>query len=162
MKRRLKSDEMALWGHVAATVHPLGARELPGVAFPAPAIEAPATPPKPDAPSGPPKTLEPRRARRLARERDAVGGKLDLHGFDQDQARAALMRFLAGAQAEGSRAVMVITGRGVQGDGVLRKRAPEWLAEPALRDVVAGVAEAHKRHGGDGALYVALKRRKPR
>jgi DNA-nicking Smr family endonuclease len=162
MKRRVKSDEMALWGHVTATVHPLGARQLPGVAFPAPAIEPPATPPKPDAPSGAPKTLEPRRARRLARERDAVGGKLDLHGFDQDQARAALMRFLAGAQAEGSRAVMVITGRGVQGDGILRKRAPEWLAEPALRDVVAGVAEAHKRHGGDGALYVALKRRKPR
>jgi len=162
MKRGLKSDETALWGHVTATVHPLGARELPGVAFPAPAIEPPATPPKPDAPSGPPKTLEPRRARRLARERDAVGGKLDLHGFDQDQARAALMRFLASAQEDGSRAVMVITGRGVQGDGVLRKRAPEWLAEPALRDVVAGVAEAHKRHGGDGALYVALKRRKPR
>jgi DNA-nicking Smr family endonuclease len=72
------------------------------------------------------------------------------------------MRFLAAAQADGSRAVVVITGRGVQGDGVLRKRAPEWLAEPALRDVVAGVAEAHRRHGGEGALYVALKRRKAR
>jgi DNA-nicking Smr family endonuclease len=132
------------------------------MAFPAPAIEPSPTPPRPDAPAGAPKTLEPRRARRLARERDAVGGRLDLHGLAQDEARAVLMRFLTGAQAEGSRAVMVITGRGVQGDGVLRKRAPEWLAEPALRDVVAGVAEAHRRHGGEGALYVALKRRKPR
>jgi DNA-nicking Smr family endonuclease len=132
------------------------------MAFPAPAIEPSPTPPRPDAPAGAPKTLEPRRARRLARERDAVGGRLDLHGLAQDEARAELMRFLTGAQAEGSRAVMVITGRGVQGDGVLRKRAPEWLAEPALRDVVAGVAEAHRRHGGEGALYVALKRRKPR
>jgi len=162
MKRGLKSDEMALWGHVTATVHPLGARQLPGMAFPAPAIEPSPTPPRPDAPAGAPKTLEPRRARRLARERDAVGGRLDLHGLAQDEARAVLMRFLTGAQAEGSRAVMVITGRGVQGDGVLRKRAPEWLAEPALREVVAGVAEAHRRHGGEGALYVALKRRKPR
>jgi len=65
------------------------------------------------------------------------------------------------AQAEGRRAAVVVTGRGVQGDGVLRRRAPEWLAEPHLRDVVAGVAEAHRRHGGDGAVYVALKRRKP-
>ena len=162
MKRGLKSDETALWGHVAATVHPLGARQLPGLAFPAPAVEPAATPPRPDGPAGTPKTIEPGRARRLARARDAVGGRLDLHGLAQDEARAVLMRFLASAQAEGSRAVMVITGRGVQGDGVLRKRAPEWLAEPALREVVAGVAEAHRRHGGEGALYVALKRRKPR
>ncbi|HEX4196893.1 MAG TPA: Smr/MutS family protein [Caulobacteraceae bacterium] len=162
MKRGLKSEEAALWGHVTATVHPLGARQAPGQAFPAAKIERPTPPAPPDGPPSSPKALEPRRARRLARERDAVGGRLDLHGLDQDQARAALMRFLDRAQAEGSRAVMVITGRGVQGDGVLRKRAPEWLAEPALREVVAGVAEAHRRHGGDGALYVALKRRKPR
>jgi DNA-nicking Smr family endonuclease len=162
MKRGLKSDELALWGHVAATVHPLGARRLPGQAFPAPAVVQAPTPPRPDAPTGPPKTIEPGRAKRLARERDAVGGRLDLHGLAQDEARAVMMRFLAAAQAKGSRAVMVITGRGVQGDGVLRKRAPEWLAEPALRDVVAGVAEAHRRHGGEGVLYVALKRRKPR
>ena len=136
---------------------------MPGVAFPAPAIEPPATPPKPDAPSG---AAEDRRAApgpaagRANATRWAASSICT--ALTQDQARAALMRFLAGAQEEGSRAVMVITGRGVQGDGVLRRRAPEWLAEPALRDVVAGVAEAHKRHGGDGALYVALKRRKPR
>jgi DNA-nicking Smr family endonuclease len=161
MKRGLKPDEQALWGHVAATVHPLAAKRLPGLAIPAPAEPATPLPPRPgDAAAA--KPIEPGRARRLARERDHVGPRLDLHGFDQDAARAALMRFVASAQAEGSRAVMVITGRGVQGDGVLRRRAPEWLAEPALRDVVAGVAEAHRRHGGEGALYVALKRRKPR
>ncbi len=160
MKRGLKSDEAALWGHVAATVHPLGARRLPGPAFPAPVAADIPPSPRPGGPTSAPKSMEPGRARRLARERDAVGARLDLHGLAQDEARAALMRFLAAAQAEGSRAVMVITGRGVQGDGVLRKRAPEWLAEPALRNVVAGVAEAHRRHGGAGALYVALKRRK--
>jgi len=163
MKRGLKADELALWGHVTATVHPLGARRLPGLAIPAP-TPAPIPPPPPpsDGKVSSPKTIEPRRTRRLARERDVLGGRLDLHGLAQDNARAALMRFLTTAQADGSRAVVVITGRGVQGDGVLRKRAPEWLAEPALHDVVAGVAEAHRRHGGEGALYVALKRRKAR
>jgi DNA-nicking Smr family endonuclease len=56
----------------------------------------------------------------------------------------------------------VVTGKGKLGVGVLRARTPEWLAGPDLRDIVAGVSPADKRHGGDGALYVALKRRPPR
>ena len=54
--------------------------------------------------------------------------------------------------------MLVITGKGVGGDGVLKRRVPDWLAEPPLRDHIAGVSEAHRRHGGEGALYVALKR----
>ena len=42
---------------------------------------------------------------------------------------------------------------------VLRRAAPEWLAAPHLRPMVAGISEAHRRHGGGGALYVALKRK---
>ena len=97
--------------------------------------------------------------RRLTRERDPTGPRLDLHGLDQDQARARLTDFLARARDEGWRAVLVITGKGSRGDGVLRRMTPEWLAAPGLRDLVAGVSEAHRRHGGQGALYVALKRR---
>lgn len=97
--------------------------------------------------------------RRLTRERDPLGPRLDLHGMDQAQAHARLSDFLRHAQAEGWRAVLVITGKGALGDGVLRRLTPEWLASPGLRDVVAGVSEAHRRHGGQGALYVALKRR---
>ena len=63
------------------------------------------------------------------------------------------------AHAEGRRTVLVITGKGALGDGVLRRRAPEWLSEPPLRTLVAGLSEAHRRHGGEGAIYVALKRR---
>ena len=85
----------------------------------------------------------------------------DLHGLDQDRAKAALEGFLARVWDEGARAVLVITGKGVQGDGVLRRRAPEWLAAPHLAHLVAGISDAHRRHGGEGALYVALKR-KPR
>ncbi|HEX6865609.1 MAG TPA: Smr/MutS family protein, partial [Caulobacteraceae bacterium] len=61
----------------------------------------------------------------------------------------------------GFRAALVITGKGTRGEGVLRRMAPEWLAAPHLRHIVAGVSEAQRQHGGEGALYVALKR-KPR
>jgi len=159
MKRELKPDEVLLWGKVAQTVHPLGARPRPGVAIPPPAADPPQAPP-PTAHHWTPKPVEPGRLRRLARERDGRQPSLDLHGLTQDEARQALTRFLLAAQADGLRAAVVVTGQGIQGDGVLRRRTPEWLAEPHLREVVAGVAEAHRRHGGAGALYVALKRRR--
>ena len=69
---------------------------------------------------------------------------------------AALLR----AYEEEARLILVITGKGHGGDGVLRRRAPEWLSEPPLRAVIAALDAAHFRHGGDGALYVALKRRR--
>ena len=78
--------------------------------------------------------------------------------MDQDRARAAVTAFLLREHASGARAVLVITGRGKVGGGVLRRRLPDWLAEPPLRAVVAGLAVAHRRHGGEGAFYVALKR----
>jgi DNA-nicking Smr family endonuclease len=81
-----------------------------------------------------------------------------LHGLNQDQAREVLTRFILGSWAEHRRTVMVITGKGALGDGILRRRVPEWLGDPPLRAVVAGLSEAHRRHGGEGALYVALKR----
>lgn len=93
------------------------------------------------------------------RERELISARIDLHGLDQDRARNTLETFLRRAQDQGARSVLVITGKGSRGEGVLRRYAPEWLAAPALRGVVAGVSEAHRRHGGEGALYVALKRK---
>jgi len=93
------------------------------------------------------------------RERDPIGARVDLHGLDQDRARLVLETFLRRSWEDGYRAALVITGKGVQGDGILRRRVPAWLADPALAAIVAGVSEAHRRHGGEGALYVALKRR---
>ena len=110
-------------------------------------------------PPGPaPADIEPGRKRRIVRERDPIDRTLDLHGLDQDRARAALESFIVQAQLQGHRTVLVITGQGRTGDGVLRRRAPEWLAEARLRGIVAGVSSADRRHGGDGALFVALKR----
>lgn len=175
MKRPLKPEELRLWGLVASTVHP-----LPGRAAPKPPAKAPASPaapaPKltpgskvlaqPAAKPAPRRTgaepIEPGRLTRISRGRDPIGGRIDLHGLDQDRARAALEAFLLRAWDEGYRSVLVITGKGTLGDGVLRRRAPEWLADPRLAGVVAGIAEAHRRHGGEGALYVALKRKLPK
>ena len=73
----------------------------------------------------------------------------------------ALEAFLRRTWDDGWRAVLVVTGKGVQGDGVLRRRVPDWLGAPELSNIVAGLSEAARHHGGEGALYVALKR-KPR
>ena len=107
----------------------------------------------------PPAALDAALHRRLTRGQGAIAARIDLHGLTQDAARAALIAFVRRAVDHGWRAVLVITGKGVGGDGVLKRHVPEWLAAPPLREAVAGVSEAHRRHGGEGALYVALKRR---
>jgi DNA-nicking Smr family endonuclease len=108
----------------------------------------------------PPAAIDAALHRRITRGRDAIAARIDLHGMTQDVARAALTGFVRRAVGEGWRAVLVITGKGVSGDGVLKRRVPDWLAAPPLRDLIAGVSEAHRRHGGEGALYVALKRQR--
>jgi DNA-nicking Smr family endonuclease len=186
MKRPLKAEEVKLWTVVASTVRPAPGKRLPepseaeiapppakanaktGKTPPGPfikrkAVAAPAPPPAPPAkPKAPPTpaAIEPLRKRRIARERDPIEARLDLHGLDQDRARVALHGFLQRAHEQGFRAVLVITGKGTLGDGVLRRRAPDWLSEPQVRPLIAGVSPAERHHGGEGALYIALKRRK--
>src|SRR3546814_17456490 len=91
--------------------------------------------------------------------RDPIGGRLDLHGMTQDRARATLDAFLRRAWDDGTRAVLVITGKSVQGDGVLRRPAPEWLGAPHLAQTVAGISAAQRRHGGQGDRYLARQRK---
>ncbi|HVY33062.1 MAG TPA: Smr/MutS family protein [Caulobacteraceae bacterium] len=172
MKRGLRPEELKLWAIVAATVRPAAGRSAPAEpphsqAPTAPGPPAPIAAPAPTVRSKPrpapavsaPADIEPGRKRRIVRERDPIDRTLDLHGLDQDRARAALLGFLSHAQSQGERAVLVITGKGSRGDGVLRRHTPDWLADPSLRPVVAGWSFAHRRHGGEGAIYVALKRR---
>lgn len=169
MKRPLRPEEAQLWRVVAGTVNPFAGRKLPDaptdkaartVKLPPPNAPAPLRAPAPvRKPSGVLHGIEPNRERRIAIGREEIGGRLDLHGMDQDRAHAALQAFITGAVANGHRAVLVITGRGRTGSGILRRRAPEWLSEYPLRALVSGVSRAHRRHGGEGALYVALKRR---
>lgn len=110
-------------------------------------------------PRSAPEELEPRRQRRLSRERDPIEARIDLHGFGRFEAEDQLRGFLIGCQMRGLRSVLVITGQGRRGGGVIRASVHEWLTGPHLRGVVSGFAPAHRRHGGDGALYVTLKGR---
>ena len=165
MSRKLKPDEAHLWGHVVATVRPLPGRLAPSVK-PPPVEAAPAHLPLPvkaaarkAQPARPPETIEPGRHKRIVRGHEPLEARIDLHGMTHDRARAALEGYILRMWADGYREVLVITGKGTQGDGVLRRFTPEWLAAPPLREIVAGVSQAHRRHGGEGALYVALKRR---
>jgi len=140
-----------------------------GKAAPRPGIKrAPPQPPGEARPAPPrlsprsraaPEDLEPRRKQRLSRERDPIEARIDLHGFGRFEAEDQLRAFLTACQARGMRAVLVITGQGRMGGGVIRSAFAEWMQSPALRGVVSGFALAHQRHGGNGAFYVTLKRR---
>ncbi|MEE8245727.1 MAG: Smr/MutS family protein [Alphaproteobacteria bacterium] len=91
-----------------------------------------------------------------------VEGSIDLHGLTQKQAAHALGAFLTDAQEAGRRCVLVITGKGdAKGEaGVLRAMAPRWLNEPPNRARILAFEHAQPKHGGQGALYVLLRRKR--
>jgi DNA-nicking Smr family endonuclease len=170
MARRLTGEERALWDRLRKSVRPLHSARTktpaaPTEAHAAPARQAPKPLPARSAPK--PKALAPlasrdeRAHRRLARGKAEVDARIDLHGMRQDRAFAALVAFLRRAQESGGKIVLVITGKGEdEGRGVLRRVVPAWLQRPELRDLVLGFEEASRRHGGSGALYVRLRRRR--
>ncbi len=104
--------------------------------------------------------LDRRTAERLRRGQLPIEASLDLHGLTQDEASAALQTFLVESIGAGRRCVLVITGKGTarDGGGVLRSAVPRWLAEGQYRDYLLGISPAYPQHGGEGALYVLLRR----
>jgi len=90
-----------------------------------------------------------------------IEARLDLHGMTQDEAHRALDRFIPAMREDGRRAVLIITGKGTrEGGGVLRQAVPRWLDEARLRPHVLAIEEARPQHGGAGALYVLLRRKR--
>lgn len=188
-RRSLSDEEHALWSGVARSVTPLrqaAKRSEPQDSSAAVAAAAKASAARPvhsattatatatatateKAPALAP--LGRRFRQRVASGRTPIDARLDLHGLTQKQAHAALLRFLRGAQADGARIALVVTGKGTprrpsaRGDhgeagepGVLRRQVPLWLALPEFRPLVVSVEDAHVGHGGQGALYVRLRR----
>ena len=100
----------------------------------------------------------------LSRGRKEIDARLDLHGMTQTRAHGALSGFLQRAHSDGLTFVLVITGKGKMGAeserGVLRRQVPQWLGLPEFRSLVVGFEEAHIGHGGEGALYVRIRRAK--
>ena len=180
MSRRddLSPDDRRIWARVAGSVTPAKPKKAALVISGAAVVDPPAVPypkgltrprpappgwsppaPAPARPRGHPEELEPRRQRRLSRERDPIEAKIDLHGYGRFQAQDALTAFLMGAQARGYRSVLVGTGQVRRGvTVVIRASVHEGLKASALRGVVSGFASAARHHGGDGALYVTIRR----
>jgi len=166
VSRRRSRPDGELWAKIAATVTPLPGRlagEPAEVArspaeAPAPVRRRPTPPNRTRSETLAPRAIEPGRLRRIARGALHLEARLDLHGMDQARGHASLAEFILRAHADGARAVLVITGKGVRGDGILRRAVPEWLSEPPLRGMVAGIATASRKDGGEGALYVTLRR----
>jgi len=177
-------DDAAIWARVAETATPLKkqTRVARDAAPSKPTAPKASTAPKPQpkSPQRPPKKPSPRTsptpqtgldrqtARKLDRGRLAVEARLDLHGMRQREAHAALRKFLNWARGKDYRHVLVITGKG-SGDeassfyagetrGVLRQAVPQWLAGGDLAPLIVSVSEAPRRLGGEGALYVRLRR----
>jgi DNA-nicking Smr family endonuclease len=148
--RPLKEDEHALWQDVTRPKKTV-----------TPSSPVPKSAPPPLAP------LARRLKQRVARGTEPIESRIDLHGLTQAQAHHALLRFLRNAQADGARMVLVITGKGARGDdarghgedrGVLKRQVPHWLRLPEFRPYVIGFADAGVGHGGEGALYVQVRR----
>ena len=185
-ERALSKAETELWRQVIGDVNPLpDSHDLvdhpeSGPAAPSdpPSEEnsAAAPPPSPALPSAPPSQSEPalthgnapgldRRTQiNLRRGKVGIEARIDLHGMTQEQAHHALGDFLADQQAAGRRSVLVITGKGRGkdggGTGILREAVPKWLNEGANRNMVRAFSHAAPKDGGEGALYVLLKRPK--
>ena len=170
-----------LWAEVAETVLPLKPRRRTRIKTPLPlppVVPPPAKPPKilvqppyqsANTPGGMPVgVIEPKLRQKLGRGRVPIDGTLDLHGMRQDEAYAALSRYVTARAARGDRTILVITGKGLKklnGDpativerGVLRTMLPIWLNSPELKPWVSGWDQSAQAHGGEGAWYVRLRR----
>jgi len=119
--------------------------------------------------------LDRRSGERLRKGQMAVEAKLDLHGMTQYEAHGAVARFIGAQHAAGKRCVLIVTGKGkapfetkavphrftfASSRGVLKEALPRWLNEPGLRAHIIAVSPASRAHGGEGAVYVLLKRKR--
>jgi DNA-nicking Smr family endonuclease len=179
--RRLSDEEHMLWRRVTRAVAPLRQTPRPVVDVGPSAplgkhkpsstarahVTAVATRPRPkQAPelSSNLAALGRREKQRLARGTLAIDARIDLHGKTQREAHAALLAFLQRSQRDGARFVLVITGKGTRAAdarnerGVLKRQVPLWLQLPEFRSYVVGFEDAHVGHGGEGALYVRVRK----
>lgn len=188
-KRKLREEERALWDQVARTAVPLNAAvSRPRVlAMPDPAQKAdmekmaigsvphfevgskskPQTRIPPSEAKKPP-TMDAKAFRKMSKGKLSPEGRIDLHGMTVDQAHPELINFILRSHAKGRRLVLVITGKGQRSDampipyqrGILRRQVPHWLRQNPVAPLILEVTQASLKHGGEGALYVYLKRRR--
>jgi DNA-nicking Smr family endonuclease len=184
-RRAVTPDEARIWRAVTRDVAPLPGRMMEIADEPEPTPPpppSPAAPPRRPAPAARPQTapvpetrrelppltpgenpagLDRRSAERMKKGEMVIDGRLDLHGLTQDLAHAELLAFIGRAWEAGRRCVLVITGKGGRpGPGILKAQVPRWLNQSPLRERVLGFSHARPKDGGDGALYVLIRRRR--
>lgn len=185
--RRLTSEEAQIWAQVARTVTPLHPIRKAGAPKPEPVVEASPVPvlpvkkvkgrvPPPLAPK--PVAAKPKAEsqlhldgswdKRIAKGTLVPDFSLDLHGSNLDQAYLRLMHGLVQAKAMGARVVLIVTGKPRPVDaadrgtarGAIRAKISDWLAVSEHSTDIVAIRGAHRRHGGQGAIYVVLKKRR--
>ncbi|MFQ6017837.1 MAG: Smr/MutS family protein [Kiloniellaceae bacterium] len=183
----ISPEDRDLWRYVTRKAEPLAERAKPSrepspespvpTADPSPRGDGnranakpavrppPPPPPKPLAPElahGTVAGLDKRSAARLKRGKLPIGARLDLHGATRAEAERELRNFLARAQDRGERCVLVITGKGTtkEAAGVLRAQVPKWLNQAPNRERILAFDHARPEHGGLGALYILLRRKR--
>ena len=185
-RRKLSEEETILWHRVRRTVTPLRDRAMvlpaavedPEREFldamkggkPLKKNAAIATDIKSPVPHGhlPPPAPRPRpephidrpTTRKLAKGRIAIDARIDLHAMTQDVAYDRLYAFLADQRSRGARHVLVVTGKGrsLGSEGVLKRMVPVWLNSARFAGLVSGYSLASRQHGGEGAIYVRLRK----
>jgi DNA-nicking Smr family endonuclease len=181
-KRGMTGEDKALWDEIAKSIKPLSGRRTKVGSEPEALsiddqiskgaekrnrpIAAPVLKHR-DPPAPPLAPIDRRLKLKLSRGSTDIDAKLDLHGHTQAEAKLRLHRFLETAQAREYSLVLVITGKGKRSDdnwsnegGVLKRQVPLWLSMPEFRSLVIGFEEAGVRHGGAGALYIRVRRRR--
>ena len=114
-------------------------------------------------------TMDRRNFNRLQKGQMPIDARLDLHGMTVEQAKLRLKSFLLNAHARGDRVILVITGKGLRSGfdefnrpnrGVIREGLPQWVKDKALAPMIVQITPAHRQHGGDGAFYLYLRRKR--
>ncbi len=180
-RRSVSADEVRIWRSVVKDTQPLPGRILPDEPDVVPPEAIPSPPPPPGTPPRRPSAhavvprmhagqaelghgntpgLDRRSADRMKRGEMEIEATLDLHGHSQDIAHGELAAFIQRAWVAGRRCVLVVTGKGVQGSGILKNQVPRWLNQSPLRERILGFSYAKPHHGGDGALYVLVRRQR--
>ena len=167
--KRLTDEDRVLWSLVAKSAKPLKGKRPVEEQAPGPAAEKMPSVAVAAAPA--PATVAPKRQHvthvldrptldKLSKGRLPIEGRVDLHGMTQSEAHSLLLSFLQRAHASGVRFVLVITGKGFSsgGDGVLKRQVPAWLSTPPFRALVSSHDLAARNHGGEGALYIRLRK----
>ncbi len=177
--RGLSAEEAEAWEKVAATVEPMHARPvkkaitkpdpapvLPKKILLKPQRPAPQKAPAPKPAPNPPGNLDGQWDKRLKSGAIQPDFTLDLHGHGLDAAYNRLMSGVAQARAMGARTILLVTGKPRPVDpadrgtkrGAIRAKVLDWLAASSHHSAIAAVRRAHIRHGGEGALYIVLRR----